>query len=106
MPRREVAEGAAGGDAADGEGGVGGEGRRHGQVQRQQRERLLLAGELEEVGPRAHDGGSARGHLEGDLGARVLPGEDVELLDLFLSCGGVGEVRGKRERERGGEKER
>ena len=69
---------------------------------RQERQRLLLARELEEVGPGAHDGGASRGHLEGDLGARVLPGEDVKFLDLIFGFGfGFGD-RGASEREKSG----
>lgn len=49
-----------------------------------QGEALLLARELEEVGPLAHDGGAARGHLEHLLFGRG-PRDDVELLHLRLA---------------------
>lgn len=69
---------------------------------REEGQGLLLARELEEVGARPHDRGASRGHLEGDLGARVLPGEDVELLDLLeLSVGTWSGSGGRKGKEKG-----
>mmetsp|Transcript_780 Transcript_780/g.2775 ORF Transcript_780/g.2775 Transcript_780/m.2775 type:complete len:252 (+) Transcript_780:827-1582(+) len=59
-------------------------------------EALLLAGELQEVGALAHDGGTAGGHLE-DLLLLRLPGDHVELLNLSLAeeaAGGAAEDGG------------
>lgn len=46
-----------------------------------ERQALLLARQLEEVGPLTHDGGAARRHLEHLLLGR-RPRDDVEFLDL------------------------
>lgn len=49
-----------------------------------ERQALLLARQLQEVGPLPHDGGAARGHLE-HLLLRGRPRDDVELLHLRLA---------------------
>lgn len=57
---------------------------------RGQRQALLLAGKLEQVGALPHDRGSTGGHLE-NLLLGGLPGDDVELLLLRRARASEGE---------------